>query len=308
MRRVVVTGATSMLGTALIEVCIRENIEILAIVRENSLRLKRLPQSDLVKVMECPLEHLDKLYDFAEHCKRYDVFYHFAWDYAGKQYRDNPTLQEMNIKSTLDAVKLAQKLGCKKFIGAGSQAEYGYVEGIIDEKTPVSPNSAYGIAKYAAGRLSGKLCEEYEITHIWARIFSVYGKNDNEGTMINYAIDQFLNNEKAVFTAGTQMWDYLFEKDAGVIFYKLGMNVCENKVFRIASGKSMPLKWYIEEIRNGIGWLTECEYENKENSPLLGFQVNTEDLEKLINYKAEISFTEGIKDVVEYRKKLKSKK
>ena len=152
------------------------------------------------------------------------------------------------------------------------------------------------------------MCEEYEITHIWARIFSVYGKNDNEGTMINYAIDQFLNNEKAVFTAGTQMWDYLFEKDAGVIFYKLGMNVCENKVFRIASGKSMPLKWYIEEIRNGIGWLTECEYENKENSPLLGFQVNTEDLEKLINYKAEISFTEGIRDVVEYRKKLKSKK
>ena len=36
MKRIVVTGATSMIGTALIEECIRHDIEVYAVVRAGS--------------------------------------------------------------------------------------------------------------------------------------------------------------------------------------------------------------------------------------------------------------------------------
>ena len=58
MNRVVVTGATSMLGVALIQECIRQNTEVLAIVRSDSGRLDRLPKSNLIEVYESKLENL----------------------------------------------------------------------------------------------------------------------------------------------------------------------------------------------------------------------------------------------------------
>ncbi len=72
----------------------------------------------------------------------------------------------------MDAVKLAYRVGCHKFIGAGSQAEYG--------------------------------------------------SNDRNDSMISYAMHQIKNNELAEFSHGMQMWNYLYEDDAGKIFFNLG--------------------------------------------------------------------------------------
>lgn len=305
MKRVVVTGATSMIGVALIEECVKNNIEVLAIVRGQSTRMSRLPKSALITVMECPL---DKLCLMEAENKKYDVFYHFAWDYTAKENRDNPVLQEKNIKYTLDAAELARRLGCKKFIGAGSQAEYGKVDGVIDKNTPLFPTMAYGIAKCAAGRLSKNLCEKYNMIHVWGRIFSVYGKYDNEGTMLNYAIDKFLNNEVAMFSAGTQKWDYLHETDAGKIFYYLGKEICESDTYVVASGKSKPLRCYIEEIRSAFNGETKCVYAKENGLNAISLEVITKDTEMAIGYTPQISFSDGIEQMIEYRRKLLSDK
>lgn len=70
---------------------------------------------------------------------KYDVFYHLAWAGTTGKARNDMYLQNENIKFTLDAVELASKLGCKVFIGAGSQAEYGRYEGRLTPDTPVFP-------------------------------------------------------------------------------------------------------------------------------------------------------------------------
>ena len=113
MKRVVVTGATSMIGTALIRCCIDNGIEVLAIVRKDSKKMKRLPESGLLKIRECDLNELDT---FVADEKKYDVFYHFAWGYTSKATRDDPALQEKNIQYTLNAVELARKLDRKSVV------------------------------------------------------------------------------------------------------------------------------------------------------------------------------------------------
>lgn len=55
--------------------------------------------------------------------------------------RNDLYMQNLNIKYTLDAVELARRLGCNTFIGAGSQAEYGRVDGIISPNTPTNPEN-----------------------------------------------------------------------------------------------------------------------------------------------------------------------
>lgn len=305
MKKVVITGATSMIGIALIKECIRNDIEVLAIVRRQSTNLGRLPKSSLIKICECDLDELGKFECLNE---KYDVFYHLAWDYTSKLNRDNPVLQELNIKYTLDAVELARKLGCSKFIGAGSQAEYGRVNHMITPDTKVEPLISYGMAKYAAGKLSKKLCEHYKIIHIWGRIFSVYGQYDNAGTMLVYAIDQFLKNEPAKFSAATQLWDYLYEDDAGKIFYLLGKCVEESEVYCIASGKARCLKEYIMELVDCFEGVTQYEFANlQEDEHPLALQADISKLVKDIGYVPNTPFKEGILNMIMYRKHLTSK-
>ncbi|MEG1427858.1 MAG: NAD(P)-dependent oxidoreductase, partial [Oscillospiraceae bacterium] len=120
MKKVIVTGATSMVGAALVNACLQQNVGVLAIVRPHTKRLSRLPKSPLLQIQELDLCDLQNISEIKE---TYDVFYHFAWSHTAKGERNNPLLQNENIQTTLAAVELAHILGCKKFIGAGSQAE-----------------------------------------------------------------------------------------------------------------------------------------------------------------------------------------
>lgn len=297
MRRIIVTGATSMIGVATIEAAIAHNVEVYAIVRQNTPRLNRLPNSDLIHLVYCSLENLSGICDLPG---EFDAFYHFAWMGTDKIARNDPYIQEKNIGYVFDAVELAHKCGCKKFIGAGSQAEYGPTEGVIDKETRFAPEIAYGIAKLSAGLLSKKLCEKYGMVHIWGRIFSVYGPNDNEGTLIRYAVEQFAAKEKAYFSSATQMWNYLHEKDAGMIFYLLGAKVDKNAFYRVANKESAPLREYIEIISEEMNAEDLCVFEQNDGSKKnYGLETCDSGLFADIDYEPQIKFRDGIKNLIE---------
>lgn len=288
-----------MIGVALVEECLRNHVEVLAIVRRASRHANRLPQSELLTVRQCNLDELALLTDL----EGYDVLYHLAWDYTSKAVRDNPVLQEKNIQYTLEAVELAVRAGCKRFVGAGSQAEYGPTESVISPDTEARPQLSYGIAKYAAGKLSRKLCDTYHMIHVWARIFSVYGRNDNADTMLDYALRQFLKGETAYFSAGVQLWDYLHESDAGRVLYLLGEKSEESKVYCVASGESRPLRQFILELQEMFGKDARCVFaEERTDLKVYGLQADTSGLIHDIGYVPQVTFAEGIADMIAHKR------
>ena len=299
MNKIVVTGATSMIGVATIEQAIKNNVEVLAIVRPNSKNWNRLPKSGLIKVLECELDKLDTIGSVGVD---YDVFYHFAWGNTDKTTRNDPVLQEKNIKYSLDAVNLAKKLGCKKFIGAGSQAEYGRVEGKLTAFTPINPDIAYGMAKYAAGRLTNLRCKELGIEHIWVRILSVYGIYDNPFTMINYAIKELLSGREPEFTKCEQKWDYLFSEDAGRAFYLIGEKGKTNKIYCLGSGIARPLSDYVKTINKLLGKPENTGIGKKDYAPnqVMYLEADISELTADTGFKPSISFEEGLKRTINH--------
>ena len=187
-----------MLGLALINECIKRQIELVAIVREGSPKKVLIPDSSYITTVECNLSNINS-FSLPRH-NSYDTFYHFAWEGTDNSTRNSVDIQSNNIEYTLNAVSFAHRNNCKKFIGVGSQAEYGRVDGIISPNMKVSPDSAYGIAKYAAGKLSSILCEQLKMEFIWTRVFSTYGVNDIPSTMIMYCIDSLLKKQKPILT------------------------------------------------------------------------------------------------------------
>ena len=236
-----------MIGVALIEECLRHDIEIYAVVRSSSGKAGRLPLNDKIHLTDCSLEDLSDLPGrIPGGC---DTFYHIAWGNTGEARNKSTELQSRNIFYTLQAVRTAAELGCRRFIGAGSQAEYGPMDvEKISPDSPVNPSTPYGASKLAAGHLAGMLCRELGMECIWPRIFSVYGKYEKETTMVASGLRKMLAGEPTEFTPAMQRWDYLYSRDAGRAFYLIGEKGKGGSVYCVGSGQARPLKEYIEEM------------------------------------------------------------
>ena len=234
-----------MIGTALINECIKKGIEVYAVLRASSGKKMRLPESEKLHMVDCSLEELETLpQKIMEKC---DTFYHIAWGNTGENRNSSTELQSRNIAYTLAAVKAAYALGCRRFIGAGSQAEYGPMDvDKISPDSPVNPTTPYGAAKLASGQLARMLCKELGMECIWPRIFSVYGIYEKETTMVASGLRKMLAGEKTSFTPALQRWDYLFSADAGRAYYLIGEKGKDGAVYCVGSGKAAPLKNYIE--------------------------------------------------------------
>ena len=289
---VIVDGATSMIGVALIDEYIKNGNHVLAIVRENSNRLNRLSKHESIEFFYSDISNLKNI---NIKNRNYDVYYHLAWTNTSKENRDNPVKQEENIQYSLDAVNLAHRCGCKKFIGAGSQAEYGYTKEVLDEELKPKPETAYGIAKYSSCLLTKRLCEQLGIQHIWARVCSVYGTNDNENTLIKYLLDCLEDNKEANLSSCNQYWNYLNEKDCGKYLYLLGQEDIDSGIYLVANDKSLILKEYIEQIRS-LYPNSRINYSSSEGKTSLN--VNMKKTINATGYVPEVEFLDGIKEIV----------
>ena len=199
MKRAIITGATGAVGTALVKELVANHVEVLVFCREGSKRNQNILKHPLVNLKYYSLDQLFTVVNDTE--KTYDVFFHFAWEGTTGAARDDMYLQNRNVQYALDAVEVAKRFGCRKFIGAGSQAEYGRVEGILKPNTPAFPETGYGIAKLCAGQMTREYAHQLGLEHNWVRILSIYGPNDGAQSMVMSTINsckrrKFHNSQK----------------------------------------------------------------------------------------------------------------
>lgn len=298
MKRAIITGATGALGTALIKELIKNNIEVLVFCREDSKRNANIPQSPLVGKIYCSLNGLSTLQNTSG--KNYDVFYHLAWDGTINPYRNDMFLQNQNVKFALDAVDCAERFGCKKFVGAGSQAEYGRFEGVLKSDTPCFPENGYGIAKLCAGQMTREHAHQSGLEHVWVRILSLYGPNDGAQSLVMSTINKLKNGETPQFTRGEQMWDYLYSGDAATAFRLVGMQGIDGKIYPLGSGKAMPLKDYINLIRDVVSPAKELKFGDIPYSDrqVMHLQADISELNADTGFTPKTGFKDGIELIV----------
>ena len=233
-----------------------------------------------------------------------------AWDGTRGEERNNVKLQLKNIDYTLKALTLAKKIGCRKFIGTGSQAEYGRVSEKISPNTVANPETAYGIAKLCAGQISKIKANQIGIEHIWTRILSVYGPYDNENTMIMSSIREMIENNKSPkYTKAEQLWDYIYTQDIAKALYLIAQKGKSGEVYCIGSGTVKPLYEYINIIKNEINSQLEIKFGEipYTKNQVMYLCADISKLTKDTGFKPEISFEEGIKRTIKWYKENKAK-
>ena len=289
-----------MIGLAIIRKMIAENVEVLVIARPGSGRNARIPVHPLVTIKECDLSDLSGL-DVEQ---GYDAFFHLAWAGTTGEARNDMDLQTANIRGTLEAVRLAHKLGCEVFVGAGSQAEYGRVPDgqKLSPDTPCFPENGYGIGKFCAGKMSRIEAEKLGMRHVWIRILSVYGPLDGMQSMVMSGMRQLCDGVRPQYTKGEQMWDYLYCDDAAEAFYLAAEKAPHASVYCLGSGKVRPLAEYITTIRDTVSpgadiGFGEIPYYPKQ---VMYLCADIDILSKDTGFLPKTSFEDGIRKTYEW--------
>lgn len=300
MRRAIITGATGAIGMALITRLINAKIEVLVLCRKDSRRVNNIPKHGLVTVKYCDLSQLKDLKN--DTGKKYDVFYHLAWAGTTGKQRDDMYLQNENVRYSLDAVKAAYEFGCHTFVGAGSQAEYGSTNNKLKATTSTFPNMGYGYAKLCAGQMTRGLAKQLGLKHIWVRVLSVYGPNDNPVSMIPATINNFQKGIKPKFTKGEQLWDYLYSEDAANAFYLVGEKGKNGKIYVLGNGEARPLKEYILKLRDIVSPNMEIEFGEVPYSvnQIMYLCADISEIREDVGFIPQVSFEDGIKKTIEW--------
>lgn len=323
MKKAVITGATGALGRALIAVCIKNGYQVLAVVHRTSERAAELQKIENCRVLYLDLSEYDNAMvemkkqgivfgeeeenratleaEQENHFSKnvYDIFFHLAWVSPFGEGRNNLALQLENVQASLAAVSLAKVLGCSVFVGAGSQAEYGRVDGKLTSDTPTFPETGYGVAKLCAGQMTRLACEREELKHIWTRVLSVYGPYDGKLTLISTAINDMMNNRDTAFTRCGQMWDYIYSEDAARAMLVVAQKGKHGNVYVIGSGEAHPLKEYVQKIAKLTNYKKEIGFGKRayNDKQVMYLQADVSALTEL-GFMPQVNFEKGIRNIL----------
>jgi UDP-glucose 4-epimerase len=275
--------------------------DVQAVVRPGTCHIDRLPEDD-EHIWYVPLKM--EQYDLAKrYIGRAEVWFHFAWDATTPQGRADEDKQAENVRHSLELLNAAAELGAKRFVFAGSQAEYGVHQSSITEETPCMPLSEYGKAKLAFGTAAARICQRQGIEFTYLRIFSVYGPEETEQNLVSSCIRTFLTGEDMPLSAATQTWNYLHIKDFASLMALIARAEHGAGIYNVAGTDTRALKAFIEEIHTLCGG-GRCLYGAPADRPEGAVSLNP-DIGKAMDtfsWQPAVSFEQGILEMVEKNK------
>lgn len=202
--------------------------------------------------------------------------------------------QYRNIEYTLGAVEAAARLGCKRFICTGSQAEYGPQRGLITEENCPHPADAYGAAKLATCVLTHQRALDFGVDWVWGRIFSLYGKYEAETRMLPALVKSLRENKDfQMATDGRQHWDYLYVSDGAEALIALMEKGKNGEIYNIASGTYRPMREFVELAKDFVG-SKACVAYDEMSASLYSLQPSTEKIKRDTDWLPQIEFCAGI--------------
>lgn len=293
MKKAIVTGANGFVGNAVVKELCRQGVEVTALIHTVQ---KREFDRDKVKLIEFNLEDASNLSKIITD-RDYDVFYHFAWNGGHGTDRNDTLTQLKNVQWSIDCLRVAKEIGCKRFIGVGTIMEFESYSASNEQENMPNMGYIYGGAKLTAHMMMKSVAVSLGIDLVWGMLINAYGPGEKSPRLINRTIRTVLGGEKLLeFTKGEQNYDFVFIDDAARAFYLLGEKGKAFKQYMIGSGDAKPLRVFLETIREELNAPQEFTYGAVPytgiNLPLETFSID--EIQADTGYEPKTSFIDGI--------------
>lgn len=242
-----VTGASGFIGSYLVKWLISEGHEIMCLRRPSSNIPELINKENSIKWIYTDTEWQASLIAFSP-----EIIYNLAWNGVSANERNIWAKQLSNIDLQQDLLNSASVCRCKKFVGIGSQSEYGDFDQLVDETYPENPKTAYAASKVACLDILRSFCDLNDIEWYWYRLFPIFGAGESEKWLIPSLIKTIYSKQSMDLTLGEQRLPYLYvgecAKAIGMSIYSTG----KGGVYNVCSDNPMSLKELVTIIKNKI--------------------------------------------------------
>ena len=310
-KRVIVTGATGLIGSTLIHclLALDENIRIIAPIR-NMAKMKAIFEGalDNIDAIECDLETFD--YDTIGDV---DYIFHFAAPTASKYMVTHPVETANAIYGITDKLlRYSKTHKIQGFVFLSTMEVYGSgLEGIVTEDMQGYWNiqdvrSSYPIAKRAAEHLCYLYVKEYAVPVRIARLAqtSGVGVDDSDNRIINqFTRLATLKQDIVLHTTGESARPSCYTFDCIMALLYIILKGTDGEVYNVANSATyISVRAFAEYIRDNFVPSIQVVIDINENMgypPPSKLNLSTAKLEAL-GWKPQYSLHDIIQRMIEY--------
>jgi dTDP-glucose 4,6-dehydratase len=286
---------------------------------QNSIRIERVDITDKQTVLQV-LKRIDRA------AQRPSIVFHLAGQsHVGESWSRPYETVAANTIGTINLLQSIVDLGMEifKFDTAGSSEEFGNVhpeqkenyrfdaEGLIlDERSPINPQSIYATSKLAADFLTRNFHAAYGVPALVTRMFNNYGPRQNPRFVTGTIITQALKRQYVELGYVKAKRDFCFVRDGAMGHIHAALFGEPGQVYLYGSGRHISIEeWYKLIIEIGIeeGFWKSCDLRlDEENRGRLGnseveeLRVDFSKLNSLTGWLPQHSWRDGLRETISW--------
>ena len=294
MEKYIVTGASGFIGKSLIKKLAEDKEkQIFAVVRNEQSDVSQISKFENVKIFYCALDNIEEVEAMFKG-EKIKAFIHLAWEGSTGAKRADADIQMKDAICAVKAYEVAEKLGCEKFMCAGTISER--VLDQLEELESVSQNMVYALAKQTTYNLLNVKSKTFKTKLVWMQFSNVFGPGNTSGNLISYTVKEINEGRVPEFGSGMQPYNFIYIDDLINAILCLTDGKLRKQKYFLGSGEVRKLKDYLlaipkalgKDVALGIGKRADDGIYYKEE----WFDIS--DLKEDTDYESKVSFEEGI--------------
>lgn len=299
MKTAVVTGAAGFIGSSLVNYLLKQGYSVVAVVHRLTNSERQLANLSYVEADFASYAELSSKISTA------DIFYHLAWAGAYGPDTVNFELQLENTRAACEALCQAVKMGCKKFVLAGTVAELEILQHIDQNICTPRGTCIYAAAKLNAELMGKVLAAQKGIEFNCGLFANIIGPGDKSKRSTNTILHYFLQGKAPKLVKGEGLNDWLYIKDAVRLIETMGERGHNMKTYYIGHIDLWPLRKIIERARDVVAPGLELHFGELADQFLTNYSyISTTELYEDTGCKAEYDFSRAIQETAEWVKTL----
>jgi nucleoside-diphosphate-sugar epimerase len=225
---------------------------------------------------------------------------HLAWVTAPDRYRDASENLDW-LESSLALVKAFGEQGGKRFVGAGSCAEYAAAtDPCVEDATPIGPSTLYGQCKATFWMAAQACARRYGFSAAWGRVFLPYGPGDERRRLVPSLLTALGGGRSIDVTDGSQVRDFVYATDVADLLVRLLETPEATGAYNVGTGDGTTVRQVIERVARHFHALDLVHFGARPNRtdepPLL--VADMAKVERVLGWRAATSIENGLEELL----------